>query len=345
MDKLLNTADWHYALYHGEGKSIEGTPEKLFYIIATCRNMCEYAVKNSIEYIAILGDIYHTKSVIYTQAQDELFKIVREYKDKICFIFLQGNHDLSSRSDVASSTLEGFRSEPNVIVITKTTTLSEIPDSIFIPYTPDIVNDVKSNSSKNLFSHFGVSEARLNSGISIISDIRITDLKARYENVFLGHYHMPQDIILTGFELFYTGSPIQLDLGEKNQEKRFMVYDLSNGKKESVFTEGYKKIYEYTITNQNRAELLDAANTHKKNGHEVRFIRTDNIDVSDIVKDFTVVDRSEKDIRNRGLNLSMNDVEKIKRYMEIQGITDDAYFKFAENIIQRKYEENTNEDS
>jgi len=46
-----------------------------------------------------------------------------------------------------------------------------------------------------LISHFGLSEGMLNSGMSIISDIGLKDLRGKYELVLLGHYHKPQEII------------------------------------------------------------------------------------------------------------------------------------------------------
>ena len=326
--KVIITGDWHYSAYSSEGKVIQNYPEKLYYLDRTHRNICEYAIKNEIKYIIVLGDIYHTKSIIYTLAQDMLMNLVRNYRDKVHFIFLQGNHDLSSRSEISSSTLEGFRSEPNVIVITETTTLPlkdlfGSHDSIFVPYTHNIVNEVKSNSGKNLFSHFGLNEGVLNSGISVVSDIKLSELKGKYENVFIGHYHSPQEIIDNDIKLWYVGSSIQLDIGEKNEDKRFLVFNTINNTVESIPTQGYKKLYEYLITEENKQQVIEEAKLHKEEGHNVRFVKKEKVDTDDLKKDFIVIDKTEKDIMNRGLSSAMNEREKLARYVEIQKIKEE----------------------
>ena len=133
-----------------------------------------------------------------------------------------GNHDLSGRGKDAVSALKSLDNEPNVMRIGKTTTIGDL---FLVPYSPDMVTDIKNNKSKYLISHFGLSEGILNSGMSIVSDLSISDLDGRYRYVLLGHYHKPQSIKKATIDLYYVGSPIQIDWGEKNEEKRFLVVD------------------------------------------------------------------------------------------------------------------------
>ena len=58
----------------------------------------------------------------------------------------------------------------------------------------------------------------------------------------------------------------------------------------------------------------------KELGHEVRLIKTSDVDTSDIEKDFDVVDKQEKDITNRGITANMTMIDKLNRYMEIKEI-------------------------
>jgi DNA repair exonuclease SbcCD nuclease subunit len=333
MESILS-GDWHYSLY-SEGKTINDLSEQLHYLDATNRNICNYARDNKIKYVVVLGDIYHNKSLIYTIAQSVLLDMVRDYRD-LTFIFLQGNHDLSSKSKKTASTLKGLKSEENIIVIDEPTRHPDFPDSIFVPYTPNIVNDVKGNSAKNLFSHFGLNEGTLSSGISIVSDLKLSDLKGKYQNVFLGHYHKPQDIIDTDIRAYYTGSSIQLDLGEKNQEKRFLVFNNETCEVRSVETVGYKKYFEYSLNEENMEEVLTKAAKNKEDGHVVSLVKTNAIDTKDIEKEYIVIDRVGKDITNRGITSCMTEADKIVRYLEINEISEierEKYKQFAVDII------------
>jgi len=334
--RTIYSGDWHFAPYSGpETENTNNMTEKLYFLDKTIRNMCDYALKNQIGYITSLGDIYHTKSMIYTSAQSVLLDLIREYKE-LKFILLQGNHDLSSRSKIASSTLKGFKSESNVIVIDETKVLSEFPTSIFIPYTSNIVQEVKKNKADNLFSHFGLNEGVLNSGISIVSDISIKDLASNYKNVVLGHYHGPQTISGLGCRVWYTGSPIQLDEGEKNEDKRFLIFDDITSEMESIPTEGYRKLYEYKITEENKEEVLERVKFNKSEGHDVRVLMTEKMDIENIEEDIIIIDKTEKDIMNRGLSSTMTQEERLQRYMEIEEVPEkdrEIYLIFGKSVI------------
>lgn len=333
--KAILSGDWHYSLY-SEGKTIGELSEQLHYLDQTNRNICKYAVDNNITHIVVLGDIYHTKSLIYSIAQSVLLDMVRDYK-QLTFVFLQGNHDLSSKSKTSVSTLKGLKSESNIVVIDETTTLPEFPNCIFVPYTSNLINDVVTNGAETLFSHFGLNEATLASGISIVSDIKLSDLKPRYKNVFLGHYHNPQDLIYPDIKLYYTGSSIQLDLGEKNQVKRFLVYDTDTFAVDSVETEGYKKVFEYVVTEQNRTEVLEKSKQNKEDGHSVSLVfKSKDVDTTGIDEDFIIINKVEKDVTDRGMSNLMSEEDKLTRYMEINNISEaerDVYLKVAIEII------------
>ena len=121
-------------------------------------------------------------------------------------------------------------------------------DVMFIPYSYDMVDTVKNNSARILISHFGLNEGILNSGISIVADISLADLVGKYDLVILGHYHKPQEIIRDDIKLYYVGSPIQLDWGEKGDEKRFLVVDTDTLDVKSIPTTAYRKYIEIDLT-------------------------------------------------------------------------------------------------
>ena len=164
-------------------------------------------------------------SVIYAIAQEIMLEYFQKYNDLIVFYVIDGNHDLSGKGESVVSALRPLENIWNLhwIRFDQTKHLED-DDILFVPYSYDLPNVIKKNKAKILISHFGLSEGMLNSGMSIISDISLKDLRNKYDLVLLGHYNKPQEIIESNFSLYYVGSPIQLDWGEKGDEKRFLCH-------------------------------------------------------------------------------------------------------------------------
>lgn len=333
--KFLITADIHLSRY-GQDKIEDTTnlPERLHSIKSVLYDMGQYCYQNKIENMIIAGDLLHGKSIIYAIAQDVMLDFFSEFKH-LHFFVLDGNHDLSGKSENAISALKSIKHMPNVTWISKHPVYHMDEPIVFIPYSAQIRENVKDNQAKILISHFGLNEGMLNSGISIVSDIKLKDLVGKYELVLLGHYHKPQQIASKDINLFYVGSPIQLDWGEKNDEKRFLVVDTTTLEVESVKTAGYKKHIELELTNKNKADILKLAEEEIEKGNYVKIIKKEVVDIKDLDK-FNVVDKSDRDITNRGISSSMAKEEKLKRFLEIKEISPeeiDDYLKYGIEIL------------
>jgi DNA repair exonuclease SbcCD nuclease subunit len=254
------------------------------------------------------------------------------HHNQLQFYVLDGNHDLSGKGADAISSLRPLHSVDNVEWISKT----PYGDSnlMFIPYSYNVVNQVKAKRSKILISHFGLREGMLNSGISIESDISLNDLIGRYELVLLGHYHKPQEIIRDDIKLYYVGSPIQLDWGEKGDEKRFLIVDTDTLDVQSIPTTGYKKHIELEINASNKTQILAEATQQKESGNYVKLIKTESMEIES--DQFSVIDKTEKDITNRGITSAMSEADRLKRFIEIKDIPSDkieSYLKAGIEII------------
>jgi len=299
----------------------------LFSILKVLDNVVNYGREHGIDKVVVLGDVIHTKSIIHTVAQSSLLDFVRLNKD-IHFYVIDGNHDMSEKSGYGVSALKCLDSELNVTTFHEAT---PIDNMFFVPWNSRMIEEIKSNSYDYLFSHFGLNEGQLSSGISIISDIGLRDV-SKYKNVILGHYHKPQEIA----NVVYVGSVIQLDWNEKNEEKRFLVIDTEKDTIESIPTVGYKKYVELHINGDNREEVIKEAYNERKNGNFVKLAREEIVDIDDVHDDFVIVDKFEKDVTNRGLTLSMDSKEKFNRFMEIKEVPEterDEYMKEALDIV------------
>ena len=311
--KFIYTADLHFSSYSQDKVDSETKfPERLSGIYKTFLNTIEYGMKNDIKQIIIGGDIFHNKNMIHSIAQSLFLDIIRSNK-KMKFIILDGNHDLSSMTGDGISATKSVDNEENVITIHET---KQIENILFIPWNPSkMCDDIKFGNTDYLIAHFGLNEAKLNSGISIVSDIGLKDLK-QYKHCFLGHYHAHQTV----GNVTYVGSPSQLDWGEKNEEKRFLIVDSKTGEVESIPTFGYKKYLEFNLTKENKNDLLKKIFDLKSEGNYIKLNKMDDVDVSDIEDDFNIVNKMEKDITNRGITSNMSSADKLDRYMEIKEI-------------------------
>ena len=331
--KFALTADIHLSRYGQDKVEEDGLPERLHSIKETLYNMADYCLNHDVHYIVISGDIIHTKSLIYTIAQELMLNYINHFNME--FIIIDGNHDLSGKGKTAISALRFIMASEAVWVSQVPQVLPVNKDVLCIPYSYDVVNQVKTNSSKILISHFGLSEGILNSGISIISDISINNLVGKYELVLLGHYHKPQEIIRDDIRVYYVGSPIQLDWGEKGEEKRFLIVDTDTLDVQSIPTVGYKKHIEFEIDSQNKTAILEEATKAQEAGHHIKILKTENMTLES--DQFRIIDKTERDITNRGIDSSMSEEDKLRQYLNIREIPEeehDEYLKEGLEIIQ-----------
>jgi DNA repair exonuclease SbcCD nuclease subunit len=338
-------ADVHLSKYSQDQIEDEtNLPERLHSIKSALNEVATYCIENIIEYVFIGGDLLHGKSIIYAIAQEIMIEYFEEYGRNmmIQFYVLDGNHDISGKGNEVVSALTPLRNIYGVRWIKfdetyhiKDDTVSK-NDILFVPYSYNMSNIIKSNKARILISHFGLSEATLNSGTSIISDISVKDLQGRYELVLLGHYHKPQQIIKDDISIYYAGSLIQLDWGEKGDEKRFLVIDSDTLDVQSIPLTNYKKHVEIEVTASNREEAIRTAKQAKESGDHVKVIMKELVDLSDLKDEFNIVDKTEHDITDRGITSSMSLDDKLRKYLEIKEIPDDKkelYLQLAKEII------------
>lgn len=309
-------------------------PERLSSIKNSLYEVGDYCRLNEIKNIVIGGDILHGKSVIYAIAQDLLLQFLKDYKD-ITFFIEDGNHDLSGKGTDVVSALRPLENVENVKWISfKNTLRLEKEDIFFVPYSYNMDSIIKTNKATILISHFGLSEGILNSGMSIISSLSLKDLRGRYKLVLLGHYHKPQEIIEPDFSLYYGGSTVQLDWGEKNDVKRFLVVNSDTLFVQSIPFKNYKKHIELEVTKDNIVEITKLANDAKNNGDHVKVIMKEKIDIGALASEFTVIDKSMIDITNRGITSSMSNIDKLNKYLEIKEIPEEEVEEYRNIALE-----------
>jgi DNA repair exonuclease SbcCD nuclease subunit len=324
--KRFFSADIHLSGYQSDIINSESfLTQRLHNIMKTLDYGANYCRTHGIRFWDIGGDLNNDKDVIYTLAQDAFKNFILKNKD-IHFTIISGNHDLSSTGEGQSSSISVFEGYDNVTAITKLTYVDKIA---FLPYSNKLISELKKikeddESCQILISHFGVNEGMLQSGLSIVADVKISHLK-QFKLVLVGHYHKPQDITNEYTRLYYVGNPSHLSWNDKNEQKRFIVYDTETLEVESIPITGFIEYKEFVVNNRQEYELIaDEAEKLNNLGHHVK-IRRNYQDTEQSTKKETsgvmIIDKpAEVDITNRGIDLSQTDSEKIRKYMEIKNI-------------------------
>jgi DNA repair exonuclease SbcCD nuclease subunit len=335
--RAVVTADLHFSLYGQDNTMENGLHERLYYIDKVFRSsILKYAIDNNIENCIVAGDIFHNKSIIHSKAMATFLDIIRDFPI-INFYLIDGNHDHSKLSGDDVTSLKALENEKNVKVVHSATVIENI---YMVPWNNKLIDNIKKNpkEAEFLISHFGLNEGQLNSGISIISDIGIKAL-SHYKYVILGHYHKPQFIENEKTQLYYVGSPIQLDMGERNEEKRFLDIDFEKHEIKSIPTDGYKRFIKFEIkeSSDNDEKIIQEINDLKNKGHEVIVeIKDNSFNTDKLSENVRIVNKVDVDITNRGISLDMDDIEKFKTYLQIKDIPEnkhDDYLQMATEII------------
>jgi len=329
--KFAFITDLHLSRYgQDEIEDESNLPERLHSIRLALHEVADHCIQNDIPNLIVGGDILHGKSIIYAIAQEIMIEFFTHYGKVINIYVLDGNHDLSGKGENVVSALKSIQSIPGVTWISHNTTRRlDDGDVLLVPYSYNVSEIVKQNKARILISHFGLSEGVLNSGMSIVTDIKIADLVGKYELVLLGHYHKPQEIIRETISLYYAGSLIQLDWGEKGEEKRFLVVDTDTLKVDSIPISYYKKHIEIEINNDNKDDAMKAAQEAQNAGHHVKVVMKEKVDLTAFKNDFNVVDKTETDITDRGITSSMSQEDRIRRYLEIKEVPQDIIEEYA----------------
>ncbi len=332
--KFAFIADLHLS---GFGNDPIDSVENLPLRIASIKRCLEFIIleckKRNINTLEIGGDLLNDKSLIYVVAQNLLLQFFRNHKD-FKFIIIDGNHDVTDKGKYLKSGLECLDSESNVVRIKNSSFMNIEDKKIFhVPWTFGMFEDIKNNKADILISHFGLSEAVLSSGISVKSEISVKDLIGKYKLVLLGHYHKPQEMILPEISLYYSGSIIQKDWGEKGEEKRFLIIDTDNLSVESIPIEGYKKHYYFSLNEENKNEILKNALKLRDEGHYVKIESEENIDVVDN-KGIIFIKNETSDLTNRGMSMNMSERERMEKYCKFKEVKNSDIEEFIQVGIE-----------
>lgn len=227
--------------------------QKLDVGVAFFNALSDVIVKNNINDVTILGDLFHTFSVIRSEV---LYEWCRFFTDHhmVVFRLLVGNHDYAGQAG-GSHALEPFKCFENVIVYDEPR--GEF-DVLFVPFMRDnneFIEAVKDRTEKVLLCHQSFNGAQFQNGYY---DPNGVDPKhvSHFKKVISGHIHNAQEFA----NIWYPGAPYQHNFGEAGQPKHIHMVEFPNlGTDGAVRTESYD---------------LGLPKYHEIKGHSLEHLRT-----------------------------------------------------------------------
>ena len=250
--KIAFLGDTHFSVRNGSShfhKFFETFYSEIFF---------PYLIKNKIDTVIQLGDLYDPRVKISTNCASEsnryFFSKFDEYNIKL--IALVGNHDSHFKESISVNTPELLLGNfDNIEIINSPTTKSF--DGISINLIPwickenydECVKFIKKAEAMMCAGHFELSGFKMYKN-SITSEHGLSSkLFSKYEKVLSGHYHHRSK----KGNVEYIGTPYEMTWSDYDDQKGFSVFDTTTRKFE--FVENYNSIFH--VINYNDSEIGD----------------------------------------------------------------------------------------
>jgi DNA repair exonuclease SbcCD nuclease subunit len=254
---IVFTSDIHFHI----SKTKDHIPlETIFDVID---QIVAYCIKNQIQRIWILGDLFHIRGkipvVVFNKVYDKFKEIT---KLGINIGILSGNHDYVFDSSESTTSVYSLQQIDKVTLLDWEILKIENCSFICIPYLRNIsllkekINYYKKNIKTNriLLTHGTVRNSLMDNGIKNESGLENEDLTG-FDLALVGHIHRPQK--LADGKIIIPGSPLCHNKRDLNSPIRgFWVLNCTTLKISFVPTE-HPKFYSFSIsTKKELSEVL-----------------------------------------------------------------------------------------
>lgn len=206
----------------------------------------QYKTKYPDTVILGLGDIYDDRKSINIDVNELSLDIFEELGNILPVYIINGNHDLSKKTNKGNSSLRSLEYVPGITIIKEPTILKIKPDKkiiskiIAIPYLGSHENENNylleySKKTDYALMHTDITKMKFDNGMQIVGAVDATLFKG---HIFSGHIHKRQD----SENVTYVGSPYQLRRSDIGNTKG--IYDINFIEKTYNFTENtYSPIF------------------------------------------------------------------------------------------------------
>lgn len=256
INKIFLVGDLHLGI---RNNSVEWADiQKDFLLEVLPRTAIENGFDPETDILILEGDIFHSRESINVRIQNdsmEIFEKLSKIFKRGIFIIL-GNHDVYYKDSNQVNSVRHLRhlsenihvfESPEILTINNTENWLMLP---WVEDTKTLGNYVADYAQmcKRIVCHADIKGLKFNRWTKVEHGLEITAL-SQYDRVYSGHIHhrQEQDNIL------YTGTPYQMDRGDRGNTKGYYIIDAKDNYKETfVENQDSPNYVKYDI-----CELLD----------------------------------------------------------------------------------------
>lgn len=205
--------------------------------------------KDNSYFLCILGDVYDDRKSIDINVNELAIDIFESLGELLPVYVINGNHDLSKKTNKGNTSLRSLSHIPGITVIKEPTLLKVkqgtkvLSNIIAIPYLGSHEEENKtlleySGKSDYALMHTDISQMKFDNGMTIIGAVDSTIYKGK---ILSGHIHKRQELS----NVIYVGSPYQLRRSDIDNTKGVYTLDFTNNEftfKENNFSPIFHKI-------------------------------------------------------------------------------------------------------
>jgi DNA repair exonuclease SbcCD nuclease subunit len=256
INKIFVVGDLHLGIRNNSVEWADIQKEFLLEVLPTTAQ--EHGFNPETDILILEGDIFHSRESINVRIQNdsmEIFEKLSKVFKRGVFIIL-GNHDVYYKdSNQVNSVrhLKHLAENIHVFESPEILTINDTENWLMLPWVEDVkilgnyVADYV-GMCKRIVCHADIKGLKFNRWTKVEHGLEITAL-SQYDRVYSGHIHhrQEQDNIL------YTGTPYQMDRGDRGNTKGYYVIDAKDNFKETFVENQVSPNYvKYDI-----CELLD----------------------------------------------------------------------------------------
>lgn len=197
-----------------------------------------------VETVMFLGDIFDGKFSKTTEKAMSFrtLNYANSFFEKLSELFqviaFSGNHDVYYKNRCDVSALSLLKNKPNIHIIEDITDF-KVGNLVYriVPWSCDLANDVYDDGYDAIFAHLDIQSFKLNAFKVSEHGYTTKELFKYCDKVYTGHYHHRQqrDYQKGSKEIFYVGSPLQINWAEADKDSYIYILDLEKNEIEEEF--------------------------------------------------------------------------------------------------------------
>lgn len=245
--RIALLSDTHVHAWSEFSKDDRGVPSRLRHTVDIWAQARKHCVANGIELLVFGGDLFHKRSVLYTQAYNLVVEELAAFaRAGIHVLANVGNHDQANREGSVHA-LQAFASAGLIHVVDHRTGWANVPVnhgseeatiSLFA-YTDltelfmerlerSNVDYAKTcNGPRIGMFHHGFRGAKVGSALEyqVREEIDTSCLSGAFDTIFSGHYHARQVVGEHNHSVMYVGAPMEFVRGDQGSARGLLIYD------------------------------------------------------------------------------------------------------------------------